>query len=74
MATFADLFKTCYLTVGPDIYFRDGDQWNQGEQDSSPWRSGMTAAGADLCFGVLFSLWRTGAMRILASAVCPAVR
>jgi len=23
----------------------------------------------DLCFGELFSLWRTGAMRILASAI-----
>jgi hypothetical protein len=24
----------------------------------------------DLCFGELFSLWRTSATRILASAVC----
>jgi hypothetical protein len=67
MPALADLFKTCYLT-GADR--RHGHLLPPGGGDLDPARLGAEhAAPARQCFSALFSLRRTSATRILASAV-----
>jgi hypothetical protein len=58
MATLADLFKTCYL---PEHVEHEGTLVSLPKWHDSSLR--------DLCFNELFSLRRTSATRILASAV-----
>lgn len=57
MATLADLFKTCYLTGGSGVEFSAVRLHHRGVDEIC------------LCFNELFSLRRTSATRILASAV-----
>jgi hypothetical protein len=77
MPTLADPFKTCYLTGGSgvefsairlDIFESLPDHVEQ-EGTLVALRQWHDSSLRDLCFGELFSLRRTSATRILASAV-----